>query len=88
MFGLAIGGYLLYIKFKNPERNLIDVPPPSIVSNLNTKIDPKRDLKISIAYIYMVENYKKDLKESVYHGAVVNALAIGYTMLGCHHSNI
>ena len=30
----------------------------------------------------MVENYTKDLKESVYHGAVVSALAIGYTMLG------
>ena len=24
----------------------------------------------------------KDLKESVYHGAVVSALAIGYTILG------
>ena len=30
----------------------------------------------------MVENYTKDLKESVYDGAVVNALADGYTMLG------
>ena len=30
----------------------------------------------------MVENYTKDLKESVYHGAVVSALAIGYPMLG------
>ena len=30
----------------------------------------------------MVENYMKDLKESVYHGAVVSALAVGYTMLG------
>ena len=29
----------------------------------------------------MVENYTKDLKESVYHGAVVSGLAIGYTML-------
>ena len=29
----------------------------------------------------MVENYTKDIKESVYHGAVVSALAIGYTML-------
>ena len=29
----------------------------------------------------MVENYTKDLKESVYHGAVISALAIGYTML-------
>ena len=31
--GLAIGGYLLYNKFKKPEQNLIDVPPPSNVSN-------------------------------------------------------
>ena len=30
----------------------------------------------------MVENYTKDLKESVYHGAVVSILAIAYTMLG------
>ena len=30
----------------------------------------------------MVENYTKDIKESVYHGAVVSALSIGYTMLG------
>ena len=29
----------------------------------------------------MVENYTKDLKESVYHGAVVSVLAIGYTIL-------
>ena len=30
----------------------------------------------------MVENYAKDLKESVYHDAVVSILTIGYTMLG------
>ena len=30
----------------------------------------------------MVETYTKDLKESVYHSAVVSALAVGYTMLG------
>ena len=30
----------------------------------------------------MVENYTKDLKASVYHGAVVSALAVDYTMLG------
>ena len=29
----------------------------------------------------MVENYMKDLKESVYHGAVVSAPAVGYTIL-------
>ena len=30
----------------------------------------------------MVENYTKDIKESVYHRAVVSALAVGYTRLG------
>ena len=30
----------------------------------------------------MVENYTKHIKESVYHGAVVSVLAVGYTMLG------
>ena len=30
----------------------------------------------------MAETYTKDLKESVYHSAVVSALAVGYTMLG------
>ena len=30
----------------------------------------------------MVENCSKDIKESVYHGAVISALAVGYTMLG------
>ena len=39
--GLAIVGYLLYNKFKKPEQNLIDVPPPS---NVNTKIELKRDI--------------------------------------------
>ena len=30
----------------------------------------------------MVENYTKDIKKPVYHGAVISALAVGYTMLG------
>ena len=30
----------------------------------------------------MVENYTTDIKESIYHGAVVSALAVGCTMLG------
>ena len=42
--GLAIVGYLLYNKFKKPEQNLIDILPPSNVSNVNTKIRPKRDI--------------------------------------------
>ena len=56
--GIAIAGYLLYKKFERPEQNLIDVPLPSNISNVNTKTEPKRDifemyLKISIAYIYI-----------------------------------
>ena len=30
----------------------------------------------------MVENHTKDIKESVNHGAIISALAVGYTMLG------
>ena len=41
VLGLAICGYLLYNKFKKPERKLIDVPPPSVVKN---NIESKRDI--------------------------------------------
>ena len=41
VLGLAIGGYLLYNKFKKPERKLIDIPPPPAV---NTNIESKRDI--------------------------------------------
>ena len=41
VFGLAIGGYLLYSKFKKQERNLIDVPPPPM---LKTSTEPNRDI--------------------------------------------
>ena len=40
VLGLAIGGYLLYNKFKKPERKLIDVPPPPGIVNT----EPKRDI--------------------------------------------
>ena len=30
----------------------------------------------------MVENFTKDIKESVYHRAVISNLAVGYRMLG------
>ena len=30
----------------------------------------------------MVENYTKNIKESIYHDAVISALAVCYTMLG------
>ena len=41
VFGLAIGGYLLYSKFKKPERSLINVTPPPVVKN---STEPKRDI--------------------------------------------
>ena len=41
VLGSAISGYLLYNKFKKPERKLIDVPPPPVV---NTNTEPKRDI--------------------------------------------
>ena len=44
VIGLVIAGYLLYNKFKKPEENLIDIPPPSNTSKVKTKIEPKRDI--------------------------------------------
>ena len=41
VLGLAIFGYLLYSKFKKPERKLIDVPPPLVVK---TSTESKRDI--------------------------------------------
>ena len=41
VLGLAISGYLLYSKFKKPERKLIDVRPPPVVK---TNTEPKRDI--------------------------------------------
>ena len=41
LFGLAIGGYLLYSKLRKLERNLIDVPPPPVAK---TNTEPERDI--------------------------------------------
>ena len=41
LLGLAIGGYLLYNKFKKPEQNLINVPPPPMPK---TSTESKRDI--------------------------------------------
>ena len=41
VFGLAIGGYLLYRKFKKQKQNLIDILPPS---TLKASTEPKRDI--------------------------------------------
>ena len=40
-FGLAIGRYLLYSKFKKPEQTLTDVPKPPV---LKTTTEPKKDI--------------------------------------------
>ena len=41
VLGLAIGGYLLYSKFKKQKQNLIDVAPPPVPK---TSTEPKRDI--------------------------------------------
>ena len=41
VLGLAIGKYLLYSKFKKPERKFIDVPAPPVAK---TNTEPKRDI--------------------------------------------
>ena len=41
VLGLVIGGYLLYNKFKKPERSLIDVPAPPVQK---TSTEPNRDI--------------------------------------------
>ena len=41
VLGLAIGGYLLYNKFKKSERKLIDIPPPPVPK---ISSEPKRDI--------------------------------------------
>ena len=41
VLGLAIVGYLLYSKFKKPERKLIDVPAPPVAK---TNTEPKRGI--------------------------------------------
>ena len=41
LFGLAIGGYLLYSNFRKPEQTLIDVPTPPVSK---TSTEPKRNI--------------------------------------------
>ena len=53
VLGLAIGGYLLYSKFKKQKQNLIDVPPPHVPK---TGTEPKRDI---------FEMYKKFLSHNI-----------------------
>ena len=41
VLGLAIGGYLLYSKFKKPEQKLIDVPAPPVAKTKFTKLNDR-----------------------------------------------
>ena len=41
VLGLAIGGYLLYSKFKKQKQNLIDIPPPPVPK---TSTEPRRGI--------------------------------------------
>ena len=59
MLGLAIGGYLLYNKFKKPEQYLIDVPPPPVVK---TSTEPKEIfLKCSKNFYHITYKWLKCL---------------------------
>ena len=61
VLGLAIGGYLLYNKFKKPERKLIDVPPPPVV---NTNIEPKKIFsKCSKNFYHIIYKWLKTIRK-------------------------
>ena len=45
---LAIGGYLLYSKFKKQKQTLIDIPPPPVPK---TSTEPKRDIIIYLSFL-------------------------------------
>ena len=51
VLGLAIGGYILYNKFKKQKQNLIDVPPPPVPK---TGTEPKRDILKCIKNFYHI----------------------------------
>ena len=60
VLGLAIGGYLLYSKFKKPERKLIDVPAPPVAK---TNTEPKRDiLKCSKNFYHIIYKWLKIIR--------------------------
>ena len=59
VFGLAIGGYLLYSKFKKQKQNLIDIPPSPVPK---TSTEPKRDiLKCSKNFYHIIYKWLKTI---------------------------
>ena len=53
LFALAIGGYLLYSKFKKPEQTLIDVPA------VKASTEPKKSLKCSNNFYRIIYKWLK-----------------------------
>ena len=61
VLGLAIGGYVLYSKFKKPERKLIDGLAPPMVK---TNTEPKRDiLKCSKNFYRLIYKWLKTIRK-------------------------
>ena len=61
VFGLAIGGYFLYSKFKKQEQNLIDVPPPPVPK---TSTEPKEIfLKCSKNFYHIIYKWLKIIRK-------------------------
>ena len=61
VLGLAIGGYLLYNKFKKQKQNLIDVPPPPM---LKASTESKRDiLKCSKNFYHIIYKWLKTIRK-------------------------
>ena len=61
VFGLAIGGYLLYSKFKKQEQNLIDVLPPPVPK---TSTEPKEIfLKCSKNFYHIIYKWLKTIRK-------------------------
>ena len=58
VLGLAIGGYLLYNKFKKPEKNLIDVPPPPV-----PKTSTETFLKCSKNFYHIIYKWLKTIRK-------------------------
>ena len=61
VFGLAIGGYFLYSKFKKPEQTLTDVPTPPV---LKSSTEPKRNalsFKCSKNFYHIIHKWLKTI---------------------------
>ena len=61
VFGSAIGGYLLYSKFKKQKQNLIDVPPPPM---LKASTEPKETfMKCFKNFYHIIYKWLKTIRK-------------------------